>query len=66
MTRMPKSPLGSGRGIEIFNQFESDPFDRHEHHLGDPISWLDDDIMRAPIPGRYQHLPLIIRIDETH
>ncbi len=66
MSRMSKAAVSAGRSVEVAHKFESNPRDGDEHHLSNAVAGFDDDIMRTAIPGRYQHLSLVVGIDQTY
>ena len=63
---VPEPARSAAAGLELVDQLEPRPHDRHEHHLGEPLADGDSERLSPPIPARNQHLSLIVRIDETH
>ncbi len=62
---VPEAAATAMAGIEFGDAFEFHLRDRYEHHLRDAFAHFDGERLRATIPTGHEHLPLVIRIDQT-
>ena len=62
MTEPAGAPVA---GIELVHDIERDLLDRYEHHLCNAFPGLYLVTLATAVPARDEHLPLVIRIDET-
>ncbi len=63
---MAEPAFAAGAAFEFLYHLELHPSHRHEHHLRDPVTRLDDHVMLAPVPRRDHQLALVIGIDQSH
>jgi hypothetical protein len=48
---MTKPPSASLTQVEFVNDGEIDLHDRHYHHLGEPGTWFEYEVVGTPIPA---------------
>ena len=62
MTESAGTPVA---GVKLFHDIEFDLFYRDEDHLCDALARLHLVGIAATIPARYEHLSLVVRIDQA-
>jgi len=53
------------RGAEIFDDVELRLYDRNDDELREALERVQREGRRAPVPGRYHQLALVVGVDQT-
>lgn len=65
MTGAAESAFAARAGGKVVDEIEIDLQNRNHDELSQSVEWLNGVGLLAPIPGRNEDLPLIIRVDEA-